>query len=43
MSSLNKFEIIEMFDGNQSDFDYFENDDEVDEWDQNEGSYILFF
>jgi len=35
MSSLNEYEIIEMLDGNQSDYDFFENDDEDDEMTQN--------
>lgn len=38
MSSLNEFEIIEMLDGNQSDFDFFENDDDEDEMTLNEGT-----
>lgn len=40
MSSLKDYEIIEMLDGNQSDYDYFEYDDEEGEWDQNEGKYM---
>lgn len=43
MSSLKEYEIIEMLDGNQSDFEYYDYDDDENELNENEGTYILFY